>query len=76
MGMRNVISEHIDAASLDAGDGRTRYSRDLRHEVYSLIIESARRLRPDLEIALCLEEQALWESTGLVASIGRCNCRL
>ena len=76
MGVRNVVSEHIDAASLDAGDGRARYSRDLRHEVYSLIIESARRLCPDLEIALCLEEQALWESTGLVASIGRCNCRL
>ena len=31
------------------------------------MIESARRLRPDLEIALCLEERALWESTGLVA---------
>ncbi len=76
MGMRNVVSEHIDATSPKAGDGRARYSRDLRHEVYSLIIESARRLRPDLEIALCLEEQALWESTGLMASIGRCNCRL
>jgi len=76
MGMRNVVSEHIDATSPKAGDGRARYSRDLRHEVYSLIIESARRLRPDLEIALCLEEQALWESTGLVASVGRCNCRL
>ncbi|MDP2859172.1 MAG: radical SAM protein [Bacillota bacterium] len=76
LGMRNVVSEHIDTTSLKAGDGRTRYSRDLRHKVYSLIIESARRLRPDLEIALCLEEQALWESTGLVASIGRCNCRL
>jgi DNA repair photolyase len=76
IGMRNTISEHIDRASPIAGDGRARYSRDLRHEVYSLIIESARRLRRDLEIALCLEEQALWESTGLVTSIGRCNCRL
>ena len=66
MGVRNVVSEHIDAASPKAGDGRARYSRDLRHEVYSLVIESARRLRPDLEIALCLEEQALWERTGLV----------
>jgi DNA repair photolyase len=76
MGMRNVVSQHIDAASPKAGDGRARYSRDLRQEVYSLIIESARRLRPDLEIALCLEEPALWERTSLVASIGRCNCRL
>jgi len=76
MGMRNVVSQHLDATSPKAGDGRARYSRDLRHEVYSLIVEAARRLRPDLEIALCLEEQALWESTGLVADIGRCNCRL
>jgi len=76
MGRRNVVSEHIDAASPPAGDGRARYCRKLRHEVYSLVMESARRLRPDLEIALCLEEQALWESTGLVENIGRCNCGL
>jgi len=76
MGMRNVVPQHLDATSPKAGDGRARYSRDLRHEVYSLIVEAARRLRPDLEIALCLEEQALWESTGLVENMGRCNCRL
>jgi DNA repair photolyase len=76
VGMRNVVSEHIDRASPVAGDGRARYSRGLRHEVYSAIIEAARRLRPELEIALCLEEQALWESNGLAGSMGRCNCGL
>ena len=76
MGMRNLVSEHIDATPLNTGDGRARYPRSLRHQVYSLIIASARRLRPDLEIALCLEEEALWESTGLRGSMGRCNCRL
>lgn len=76
MGARNLVSERIDRASPTAGDGRTRYPRSLRHEVYSLVIASARRLRPDLEIALCLEEEALWESTGLRDSMGRCNCRL
>jgi spore photoproduct lyase len=76
MGVRNVVSQHIDAASPKAGDGRARYPRGLQRAVYSLIIERVRRLRPDLELALCLEEKALWESTGLVASIGRCNCRL
>ena len=75
MGRRNAISEQLDAASI-AGDGRVRFPHGLRHEVYSLIIETARRLRPELEIALCLEEQALWESTGLAESIGRCNCGL
>ncbi len=76
MGMRNAVSQLIGRASPMAGDGRARYSRNLRHEVYSLIIASARRLRPDLEIALCLEEEALWESTGLRGSMGRCNCVL
>ena len=70
MGTRNLVSERIDRASPMAGDGRARYSRNLRHEVYSLIIASARRLRPDLEIALCLEEEALWESTGLAREHG------
>src|SRR3990172_4093891 len=76
MGTRNLVSERIDRASPIAGDRRARYSRNLRHEVYSLIIASARRLRPDLEIALCLEDAALWESTGLAGTMGRCNCRL
>jgi len=75
LGRRNTVSEHIDGRTI-AGDGRARYSHSLRHEVYSLIIETARRLRPELEIALCLEEQALWESTGLTGSMGRCNCGL
>src|SRR3990172_3220106 len=53
MGMRNLVSEHIGGASPMAGDGRAGYPRSLRHEAYSSIIASARRLRPDLEIALC-----------------------
>jgi spore photoproduct lyase len=75
MGALNVVSENIDHAPT-AKDGRERYPRSLRHKVYSLIIQSARRLRPDLDIALCLEEQALWESTDLVKNMGRCNCGL
>ncbi|MDD5190036.1 MAG: radical SAM protein [Dehalococcoidales bacterium] len=76
MGTRNVISEHIDSTTPKADDGRERYPQSLRHEVYALIIQVARRLRPNLDIALCLEEQALWESTGLAGNMGRCNCHL
>jgi spore photoproduct lyase len=72
----NAVSAHIDEGSPIAGDGRARYPRRLRSGMYSLIIETARRLRPDLEIALCLEEEALWESTGLQGSVRRCNCVL
>lgn len=76
IGARNVVSEQIDRASPKAEDGRVRYPRSLRQWVYSLIIQSARRIRPDLDIALCLEEQELWESIGLVGNMGRCNCHL
>ncbi|MGA2285109.1 MAG: radical SAM protein [Dehalococcoidia bacterium] len=75
LGRRNAISDRLDGMSV-AGDGRVRFPRALRHEFYSTIIEAARRLRPDLEIALCLEERALWESTGLMENLGRCNCGL
>ena len=72
----NAVSAHIDGGSQTAGDGRARYPQDLRGAAYSLIIERARRLRPDLELALCLEEKAVWERTGLRGSLGRCNCLL
>ena len=75
LGRRNVISDRLDDTTV-AGDGRVRFPRAVRHEVYSTIAEAARSLRPELEIALCLEEQALWESTGLMENLGRCNCGL
>lgn len=76
MGVGNAISANIDDGSQRVGDGRARYPRELRHRAYSLIIEAARRLRPDIELALCLEEEALWHSTGLLESMGHCNCVL
>ena len=76
MGKENAVSAHIDRSSPTIGDGRARYPRSLRRAAYSLIMETARRLRPDLELALCLEEEAVWESTGLLGNLGRCNCVL
>jgi spore photoproduct lyase len=76
MGLQNSISTHIENTSQKAGDGRARYSRTLRKDLYSCIIESARELRPDLEIALCLEEKELWQEFGIESQLGRCNCVL
>lgn len=76
LGAGNVISARIDRNLQVTGDGRARYSQALRNMVYSLIIQTVRRLRPDLEMSLCLEEAALWQSTGLRAGLGRCNCVL
>ena len=72
MGRINLISEQLDSTSI-AGDGRVRFPREVRHEVYSTIIDAARGIRPHLEIALCLEEEMLWKRTGLAGHMGRCN---
>lgn len=76
MGSSNAISMNIEDETQKAGDGRARYPQKLRTAVYSVIIESARSVRPDLELALCLEENAMWQSTGLEGHLGRCNCLL
>jgi hypothetical protein len=37
-------------------------------------VNVARGVRPNLEMALCLEEPAVWGAVGLAESVGRCNC--
>lgn len=76
MGLNNAISSHIEDMPQRTRDGRARYAQALRKEAYSLIIEVAQRLRPDIELALCLEEPELWQKTGLEERMGHCNCVL
>ncbi len=73
MGKNNPISAAIDMKSA-AEDGRARYSPELRQRMYSIIIEASKEVRPDIELALCLEEMHIWEKLGLSHSVGRCNC--
>jgi hypothetical protein len=40
------------------------------------VFAAALEARPGLEVALCLEEPALWQAIGRTVSLGRCNCRL
>ena len=75
VGRNNAISAHIDN-SQTIGDGRARYPQALRARAYSIIIETARTLRPELELALCLEDKELWQKSGLDRHMGRCNCVL
>ncbi|MFO8056414.1 MAG: radical SAM protein [bacterium] len=69
----NAISRGIAEGAVSE-DGRARYSEDLRLEMYESIMEAARQVRPDLDIALCLEETRTWEKLGLEENLGRCNC--
>jgi len=75
IGADNPISNNIYISG-KALDGRSRYFIKLREEMYSLIIRVARDLKPDIELALCLEESEPWRTTGLEKSVGRCNCVL
>ncbi len=75
LGPENEISLHIDEGST-AADGRMRYSPRLRIEMYAHMIRVAREIRPQIELALCLEEADVWKAVGLEENIGRCNCVL
>ena len=46
------------------------------HFAVERIILAARDLRPDLEVGLCLEDTAVWETVGQRWGLGRCNCIL
>lgn len=76
IGHDNVISRHLERSGRTLRDGRERYSPDLRARMYAHLAGVARRIRPDLEPALCLEEENVWRSAGLSSALGRCNCVL
>ncbi len=73
LGRENVISRHIAGVEA-AADGRVRYARSLRIRMYAYLTRVAREVRPDLELALCLEDQVVWRAVNAEASLGRCNC--
>ena len=53
-----------------------RYPEELREKAYRQLIQAAKRLRPDLEVGLCLETHDVFESLDFQDAIGRCNCVL
>jgi spore photoproduct lyase len=73
LGRGNVISRHIAGTT---ADGRARYPRDLRTEVYLHLARTAREVRTDIELALCLEEPSVWGAVNDEVRLGRCNCIL
>ena len=75
LGASNDISRRIDEGPA-AGDGRERYAPAVRIEVYERLLRAVLEVRPDLEVALCLEDAAVWEALGLSDRLGRCNCVL
>ena len=74
LGRDNAISNAIGSAK--SADGRARYGATRRAEIYCHLLGVVRDVRPDLDVALCLEEREVWESVGLMHNLGRCNCVL
>jgi spore photoproduct lyase len=76
LGRGNAISSALSSASVRSADGRARYALADRIRIYRHLVDHVRRIRPELSVALCLEEKAVFEALGLTSSIGRCNCVL
>jgi spore photoproduct lyase len=76
LGKQNAISTLLDRGPAKSDDGRLRFGRSVRQEVYRYLVECIRRQRPDLEIGLCLEDEPMFASLDLAGSLGRCNCVL
>jgi len=75
LGTGNVISRHIVGSGAGA-DGRARYARSLRARMYAHLARAAREVRPDIELALCLEDHAVRKAVDAETALGRCNCGL
>jgi DNA repair photolyase len=75
LGQKNDISRRI-ADDGAACDGRARYGRELRTRMYLRLLRVAREIRPDLQLALCLEDRSVWNSVHTEVGLGPCNCIL
>jgi len=74
LGPDNLIARHIDRTP--SPDGRLRFPRELRTDLYRHLIAAIRRRAPGLPIGLCLEEPELWRACGLDPAHPTCNCIL
>ncbi|HUT34031.1 MAG TPA: hypothetical protein VNE39_11150 [Planctomycetota bacterium] len=72
LGSDNVIARHIEREP--SPDGRRRFPRGLRAELYRHVIAEVRRRAPRLPVGLCLEEPEVWHACGLDPSRPTCNC--
>ena len=76
LGRENPISVQLDRGRGRMTDGRARFPRELREEVYRHLLLTIRQQDEDVDIGLCLEEPTLFDSLDMRDSVGRCNCVL
>lgn len=71
----NTLNNNIET-QVNTPDGRIRYSRKLRIEMYTFILGCIQKLNPELTVSLCMEEIDVVRSVGLLHNIGQCICPL
>jgi spore photoproduct lyase len=62
------INEHLPLFSgemISGDDGKLRYFRKYRVEMYSALLEEFERHDPGVTLYLCMESREIWEKTGL-----------
>ena len=74
LGRENPIS--VQLAQSRMSDGRARFPQGLREDVYRHLLRTIRRRDGNVEIGLCLEEPAMFDSLDMGESMGQCNCVL
>ena len=76
LGRDNPISAQVDRRRHAAPDGRMRFPRELRENVYRHLLREIRQVDRTLEVGLCLEEESMFDALEMNASLARCNCVL
>ncbi|MHC4295035.1 MAG: SPL family radical SAM protein [Planctomycetota bacterium] len=76
MGPDQPITAALGGSHGASGDGRHRYPFDQRIEIYRHLINVIREHESAPPIALCLEEQPMFEALELTSALGKCNCVL
>jgi len=74
LGKDNPISKMLEKGK--SKDGRIRFPRKLRIKGYKYLVNTIRKLQPQLQIGLCMEEADAFKALGMENAIGRCNCIL
>ena len=74
LGKNNPISNMLEKGK--SKDGRTRFLMNARIEVYRNLIDTIRKLQPQLQMGLCMEETEAFNALDMEKSIGCCNCVL
>jgi len=72
LGRKNLISNRLE--KVKSNDGRVRFPLKLRIQVYNYLIDTIKKLKPELPIGLCMEEHQIFKALNMESAIGCCNC--